>query len=257
MGTIHKLKPEVRSFIIEEKKNKPTLSCRNLTVLISEQFNIEMSKSSINMVIKEAGLSAPIGRASRKKKRHIAMPVLPMLIESKLEPEIKMIEEAGLKIKVEDEAIAEERLRVEVEEAKVKERSRVEAEAAKKAKEEKLRLEIEESRVREEKIKAEEERLRIEVEEARVKEEKIRIEEEAAKKAEEEKWIKLAEEEKRLKEEAEIRAKKEEARLQEEEKIKLAAALLTGRFPQIEGTGIILLKAADYVIGASQLIIET
>lgn len=276
MGTIHKLRPEVRDFIIEEKKNKPLLSCRKLTVLISEQFNIKMSKSSINIVIKEAGLSAPIGRTSKKKKLHIVMPVLPILIESKLGPEIKMIE--GSDIKAEEELAKkaeEERLRIEAEEAKAREeRTKLEEEAAKKAVEERLKIEAEEKAkvAAEEKIrveeelakkaeeerlkveaeekkaveeaarKAEEERLRIKAEEIKVKEEKIKAEEEAARKAEEERWLKLADKERMLKE--------------EEEKAKLAASLKIERFSQIEGTGIILLKAADHVIGASQLITE-
>ncbi|MCK9430723.1 MAG: hypothetical protein M0R17_12100, partial [Candidatus Omnitrophica bacterium] len=68
MGVIHKLKPEVLSFIIENKKNNPSLSCRSLTLLISEKLKIKVSKSSINAIFKENNLSMPIGRRRTKKK---------------------------------------------------------------------------------------------------------------------------------------------------------------------------------------------
>ena len=67
MGVIHKLKPEILSFIIENKRNNPALSCRNLTALIIEQFQINVSKSSINAIFKENNLSMPIGRRSKQK----------------------------------------------------------------------------------------------------------------------------------------------------------------------------------------------
>ena len=249
MGTIHKLKPEVKDFIIAEKKNNPLLSCRKLTTLILGQFNIQTSKSSINIVIKEAGLSAPIGRTSKRKKRHIAMPVLPILIDSKLGSEIKMIEKSDLKMEI--EALSEDKLRTEAEEIKAREEKlKAEAEEARKAEEEKLRIEAEEK-------KAEEERLRVEAEEAKAREEKLKAEAEEARKAEEEKWLRLANEERIHKEEVETKAKEEGLRRQEEEKIKSSSELKIERFSQVEGTGIIFLKAADYLIGASQLITET
>ncbi|MDD5662361.1 MAG: hypothetical protein PHW68_04255, partial [Candidatus Omnitrophica bacterium] len=95
MGVIYKLKPEVKDFILTQKSNNPALSCRKLTALVLDNFKIELSKSSINMIIKEAGLSAPIGRTPRKKKQHIAMPKLPVLLEdtSSQEAEKKAQEE--------------------------------------------------------------------------------------------------------------------------------------------------------------------
>jgi hypothetical protein len=79
MGVVHKLKPEVLSFIIENKQNNPSLSCRNLTSLISEQFHIEISKSSINAIFKANNLSMPIGRRQKQKKRKFNMPALPVI----------------------------------------------------------------------------------------------------------------------------------------------------------------------------------
>ncbi|MHB8154818.1 MAG: hypothetical protein ACYDFR_02050 [Candidatus Omnitrophota bacterium] len=82
MGVIHKLKPEIRQFILDEKKAAPTISCRSLSCLILQRFKIEVSKSSINSIFKEAGLSMPVGRTLKKKKR-VKPEVL--LLESKPE----------------------------------------------------------------------------------------------------------------------------------------------------------------------------
>jgi len=68
MGVIHKLKPEVRDYIITQKKIKPILSCREFVSLVDKKFKIKISKSSINTLIKKAGLSMPVGR--RRKRRH-------------------------------------------------------------------------------------------------------------------------------------------------------------------------------------------
>jgi len=62
MGVIYKLQPETKTFIIEKKKANPDLSCRSLVTLIETELKIKVSKSSVNAVFKEAGLSAPVGR---------------------------------------------------------------------------------------------------------------------------------------------------------------------------------------------------
>ena len=87
MGVIHKLKPEIRQFILDEKKAAPSISCRSLSNLILQRFKIEVSKSSINSIFKEAGLSMPVGRTLKNKKR-VKLEVL--LLESK--PEKLMVE---------------------------------------------------------------------------------------------------------------------------------------------------------------------
>jgi len=95
MGVIHKLKLEVKQFILDEKKANPVISCRSLSDLILQRFKIEVSKSSVNSIFKEAGLSMPVGRTLRKKKR--AKPeVLPL--ESKPE---KLLPELPLESKPE------------------------------------------------------------------------------------------------------------------------------------------------------------
>ena len=69
MGVIYKLKKEIIDFIIEQKKSTSILSCRSLAMLVEGKFRIKVSKSSINSIIKENGLSMPVGRRLRKRKR--------------------------------------------------------------------------------------------------------------------------------------------------------------------------------------------
>jgi len=79
MGAIHKLKPEVFNFILENKQKDSALSCRSLTRLILEKFQIKVSKSSINSIFKEHNLSMPIGRRQKHKKTRFNMPILPVI----------------------------------------------------------------------------------------------------------------------------------------------------------------------------------
>ena len=68
MGTTHKLKPEVIEFIRKTREEKPTLGCRKIASLVYEKFKVDLSKSSINTIIKNSGLNLPVGRR-RKKPR--------------------------------------------------------------------------------------------------------------------------------------------------------------------------------------------
>lgn len=68
MGTIYKLEPKIVDFIVRSKQQTPTLSCRQLSEKIKEQFQLELSKSSVNKTLKNAGLSMPIGRRRTKRK---------------------------------------------------------------------------------------------------------------------------------------------------------------------------------------------
>lgn len=58
----YKLTKEIEQFIINRKKTNPTLSCRGLIPLIREHFQVSLSKSLINKVIKQNNLSNPAGR---------------------------------------------------------------------------------------------------------------------------------------------------------------------------------------------------
>ncbi|MBI4707617.1 MAG: hypothetical protein HY761_06800 [Candidatus Omnitrophica bacterium] len=74
MGVIYKIKSEVISFVLEEKKNDHSLSCRGLTSLVQHKFNIKLSKSSINFIIKNASLSMPVGRPCKRRRVKILRP---------------------------------------------------------------------------------------------------------------------------------------------------------------------------------------
>ena len=63
----YKLTEEIKQFIINEKKANPMLTCRGLTSLVKKRFQIDLSKSLINRVIKEHNLSGPVGRRSAKE----------------------------------------------------------------------------------------------------------------------------------------------------------------------------------------------
>jgi hypothetical protein len=62
MGVVHKLKEDVVTFIVAQKKQYPTIGVRKLALLASEKFQINISKSSVNNVLKNASLSSVVGR---------------------------------------------------------------------------------------------------------------------------------------------------------------------------------------------------
>lgn len=110
MGTVYKLKPEIKAFILEKKKENLALSCRKVTQLIEEQFKNKISKSTINAIFKESGLSMPVGRRPKKRRRpslklQIALPTL--------EPTEKLIQIAQPETKIELPAPTQPELPVE------------------------------------------------------------------------------------------------------------------------------------------------
>ena len=58
----YKLSPEIKDFILAQAKERPELGCRKLAGRIEQEFKLKLSKSSINAVIKQAGLSKAAGR---------------------------------------------------------------------------------------------------------------------------------------------------------------------------------------------------
>lgn len=64
MGVIYKLKQEVIDVIVQTKVDNPTISCRQLAEDVSNRFDIKVSKSSINTILKNAELSSSVGRRS-------------------------------------------------------------------------------------------------------------------------------------------------------------------------------------------------
>lgn len=69
MGVIYKFKPEIKDYILQQKKEKAQISCRGLIALIEESFRIKVSKSSIHLILQKAGLSMPVGRRPKRSKK--------------------------------------------------------------------------------------------------------------------------------------------------------------------------------------------
>jgi len=84
MGEAHKLNTQVKDFILQKKKEKPLISCRVLSLLIKDELKVKISKSSINAIFKEAGLSLPSGR--RGDKPRVIQPTLKSQIQAVLLP---------------------------------------------------------------------------------------------------------------------------------------------------------------------------
>ncbi|HLD49986.1 MAG TPA: helix-turn-helix domain-containing protein, partial [bacterium] len=62
MGVVYKFRKEVIDFVLQQKRTDHDLGCRQLAALISEKFKIQVSKSSVNAIIKSANLSNAVGR---------------------------------------------------------------------------------------------------------------------------------------------------------------------------------------------------
>ncbi|MCM8797132.1 MAG: helix-turn-helix domain-containing protein, partial [Candidatus Omnitrophica bacterium] len=82
MGVVYKLKKEITDYILELKRSQPHLSCRSISKIISERFNTTLSKSSVNSVIKKAGLSMPVGRRAKKKYKSRLSQAMPKAEEA-------------------------------------------------------------------------------------------------------------------------------------------------------------------------------
>lgn len=254
MGIVHKLKPEVLNFILENKQQDPALSCRNLTQLILEKLQIKVSKSSINAIFKEHNLSMPAGRRQKQKRKKFNMPILPVIEGTKAvmvvtepgsgvasKPVQEPVVNPSLRGAVGDEANTKSEIasgtpcprndetKEEVfpeqknEEINPQEKRLKEAEEwAMKLQEEeririeeKLRLEKQRSENEDIKKKAEETEVRALLEEAA----KVKVKEEERQRQQEE-IVKAGEERKRLEEEAKRIAAEKASRAAEEERLK-------------------------------------
>jgi len=58
----YKLSPEIKDFILVQAKEHSELGCRKMIGRIEQEFKLKVSKSSINALIKQAGLSKAAGR---------------------------------------------------------------------------------------------------------------------------------------------------------------------------------------------------
>ena len=76
MGVVYKIKEDIRDFIINEKRANPQLSCRLLVDYVYKTFDITLSKSSINNLLKKTNLSSPVGRrpSGKAPRRKFKLP---------------------------------------------------------------------------------------------------------------------------------------------------------------------------------------
>ncbi len=244
MGIVYKIKPEIHEFVLEQKRQDANLSCRGLASLVKGKFQANISKSSINSILKASGLSLPVGRRLKEKKKRFNMPVLPALEQDKPKLEISYKQPPALEAKAhlpEKEALVSQPV---VEDFKKQEAERASLEFQRmKAEEEKARIDLEKAKAEEEKLA---EKLR--QEEERLAEEK-KIQEQAFE-AEKEKWAKIAEVERQRREKAieEAGALSGVSEKQQEPLTKSAFFEL----PLSRDTnGVILLKAVDTLVQGS------
>ena len=220
MGVIHKLKPEIINFIIENKRENPALSCRDLSTLLLENLHVKVSKSSINNVFKDNKLSMPIGRRRKPKQKKFNMPALPVIDDisgSKPLSDTKQEEEAR---RLKEAQEAEEMAKAKA------------AEEARLLEEKRLAQEAEESKKQEEALRLEEERKKQEEEACQTE-----------LNAEKERWIRISEEEQqKLKQD-----KKVETVHPEGVSLNSEASLKSKK-----SSGLIMLKAIDCLIGGSK-----
>ncbi|MBI3601828.1 MAG: helix-turn-helix domain-containing protein [Candidatus Omnitrophica bacterium] len=59
MGVVYKLTPEISSFIIEQKKSNPQLTCQHLAGLVLSRFGQPLSKSSVHELLKQSHTITP------------------------------------------------------------------------------------------------------------------------------------------------------------------------------------------------------
>lgn len=76
MGVTYKLKDEVIDYIVKAKQTNPKAGCRSIAQEVSEKFGVEVSKSSVNIILKNARLSNAVGRpkASTASRRKFSIP---------------------------------------------------------------------------------------------------------------------------------------------------------------------------------------
>lgn len=85
MGTPYKIESEITDFILETKKINPNLSCRTVSDLIWEKFQKKVSKSSVNSILKNSGLSLSVGRRKKRPLENLADRQIEKYIEKPLE----------------------------------------------------------------------------------------------------------------------------------------------------------------------------
>jgi transposase len=108
-GTAYKLRPEIQEFIISQKRSVPQINSKALIARIKEKYNVSLSNSYINQLLREAGISNPRGRRKGKQplilsecpgKDHISAEVFDKPFIAMLNPvQYKKLELIDLKIR--------------------------------------------------------------------------------------------------------------------------------------------------------------
>ena len=96
MAKYYKLNEEIKQFIIQQKKTNPKVSCRGLASLIKERFQVNLSKSLINNVIKQSNLSSPVGRGRIKEAVTLKKPPESQIARQAVRQEVESMENGGL-----------------------------------------------------------------------------------------------------------------------------------------------------------------
>ncbi len=106
MGTVYKIRQEVKDFIISTRKNNPHFSCRILAELVANKFHITISKSYVNTILKKAKLNGPVGRKTlvRRNARRFIIP------KEKKEQIFRSIQHIDEAIKSKEDSIKKEQL---------------------------------------------------------------------------------------------------------------------------------------------------
>ena len=95
MGIVYRITQDIIDFVIEQKRNNHKLTCRALVDIVRKQFDTFISKSAINKIIKDAGLSSSVGRKKKKSSESaipITIPVEPKIrIESFPKPKEELL----------------------------------------------------------------------------------------------------------------------------------------------------------------------
>jgi len=64
--TAFKTSSAISNYVLQRKKRNQFISCRRLADETSEKFKLNISKSTINLILKRARISSPVGRATQR-----------------------------------------------------------------------------------------------------------------------------------------------------------------------------------------------
>lgn len=67
MGVVYKLTPDISAFIIEHKRNQPSMTCQALADIVLSEFGQQVSKSSVHELLKQSHVITPRTRKIKEK----------------------------------------------------------------------------------------------------------------------------------------------------------------------------------------------